>query len=108
MPKFRVTYQVVTEESAQDGNFAEHGYALPGGYKFSIKDVSARPNPISDYEMSLREAIGISVFPEDSGNWFSSVDGEMDYRTGDVTTYALHPPRNITKASYARLKRLLT
>ena len=32
------TYQIVTVESAVDGDFAEHGFTLPGGWDYPIPD----------------------------------------------------------------------
>ena len=103
---FRVTYDVVTPESAENGDYADSGFAAPGGWKFAADD----PGP---HEMTLREALdtcgmhGGGGF-EDSGRWFSTVDPDVNYSTGEDTRYSIHPPRNITPASYARLRRYLT
>jgi hypothetical protein len=100
--KFRVTYDITTEESAEQGDYAESGFAAPGGWTFPADD----PGP---HEMTLRDAISIAgTGLEDCGRWFSSSDAHTDYRTGEETRYSVHPPRNITRASYRRLARLLT
>ena len=94
--KFRVTYDIRTRESADQGDYAESGFAAPGGWTFPADD----PGP---HEMTLREAINIAgTGLEDCGRWFSSVDW------GNETLYSIHPPRTITRASYRRLARLLT
>lgn len=31
---YSITYSIVTPESAEHGDFAEHGYTLPGGYRY--------------------------------------------------------------------------
>lgn len=108
--RFRVTYDTVTEESAELGDYAESGFAAPGGWKFPVED----PGP---HEVTLKEAIGIcgmyarSRGPiggfEDSGSWFSTIDADTNYRTGEDTRYNLHPPDTITGASYRRLARVL-
>lgn len=85
--KFNVTYEVVTYESAEDGEAAESG--------FYAEDIS------------LREAIALVGYCEDCGTWFAEADGDTDYQTGAVTYRSLHPPRTITKSSYGRIKRLL-
>lgn len=99
MAKFNVTYSIVTPESAEDGDYAESGFSAEG--------------------VSLREALNAcQVWPSNPrltcsssrpsrGDWFSA-EPDLDYRTGEETTYSLHPPRNITAASFARLVRLLT
>ena len=94
---FRVTYEIVTHESAEHGDAAERGFMSPGEWR-----TDDAPGP-----MSLRDAIRMSWgASEDCGRWFSS-SPEQDFRTGAYETRALHPPANITDASYARLKRLL-
>ncbi len=95
---FHVTYDVVTEESAEQGDYAESGFYSRGGWKHD--DPS---------EWTLREVV--SEFGrnslENNGSWFSTVDSDTDYRTGEDTSYSVHPPRTITAASYQRLIRIL-
>ena len=101
MPKFFVTYDIVTHESAARGDAAEHGFIARDAR--GVHRMENRPA-----SMRLRQALYlISCAVEDSGSWFTETDGRTDYRTGDVETRSLHPPRNITPASYDRLARLL-
>lgn len=100
-PNFRVTYDIVTEESARDGDVAERGFVLPGGEHVAVDD----DGPV---EMTLRAALNLCHPQEDAGSWFCEVDGRPNYQTGDEETRSLHPPDNITAASYGRLKRLLS
>jgi hypothetical protein len=104
--RFRVTFDVATPESAEHGDVADSGFAHPGGWKYPVDD----PGP---HEMTLREAINACGFCggggfEDSGSWFTTADPDVDYRTGEDTSYSIHPPRAITPSSYARIRRLLT
>ena len=101
--QFTVTYSIVTPESAEHGDDAEHGFAAPGGWHFAIETCGS----IEDNGLTLREAVGMMGCVEDCGRWFVETDGREDYKTGAVTTYSLHPPRNITESSYRRLARLL-
>jgi hypothetical protein len=98
MTAFRVTYDIVTPESAEHGDTAEAGYYSRGGWK--------QDDPS---EWTLRQVV--SQFGrgslEDSGSWFSTVDSDTNYRTGEETSYAVHPPRTITAASYERVRRIL-
>lgn len=87
MTVFQVTYEIATEASVEHGDYEEIG--------FEARDVS------------LREAVALVGHVYDCGSWFSESDGITDFATGAVTYHSLHPPRNITKSSYARLKRLL-
>lgn len=98
--KFSVTYEVITPESAEHGDFAETGFILPGEWKVSAED----PGEVT---MSLRDAINLCYPQQDSGSWFSEVDGREDYRTGAKEFRNLHPPENITSSSYNRIKKLL-
>lgn len=100
---FQVTYDVTTPESAENGEYAESGYVVPGGWRFSA---SMAANDV--VSMSLRDAVQLAGGGfEDSGRWFTTVDTETNYRTGAETRYSIHPPRTITPASYRRLARLL-
>jgi hypothetical protein len=97
---FTVTYEIVTPESAEYGEAEESGFVLPGGWHVDATDPS-------DVTMDLRSAAALVSTLEDSGRWFTETDGHLDYRTGVLERRALHPPRNITPASYKRLSRLL-
>lgn len=104
MAKFTVTYGIVTPESSECGDYAEHGYCTAGGGRDAIE--IAMPVPIECYEMDLRAARNLAWPIEDSGNWFSGEPHTLSYRDGSDITYCLHPPENITGASYGRLRRL--
>lgn len=97
---WRVTYEIVTPESAAEGDAAERGFLLPGAWKVAAESDE-------DVNMTLREACELCKPQEDCGRWLSEVDGDMNYQTGGVETRAMHPPKNITAASYGRLCRLL-
>lgn len=103
MVKFHVTYDIVTPESAENGDTAENGFVDHNGWRYDVRDTN-QPN---QFDMRLRAAMQLCSPQEDSGRWFSEVDGRDDYRTGGNEIRALHPPRNVTPSSYARLKRLL-
>lgn len=93
---FRVTYEIVTPESAEHADADERGFVAPGEWRGD--------EPVW---MTLREAMRLARPQQDCGLWFSEVDGRVDYRTGAVETRSIHPPANITASSYARLARLL-
>lgn len=96
MSRFTVTYEIVTPESAEHGDAAERGFVAPGQW-----------HDTEPAEMSLREAIDLADCAYDCGRWFSEHEGRTDYKTGAVETRSIHPPRSITPASYARVRRLL-
>ncbi len=106
---FHVTYELVTPESAEKGDFADNGFVTVGGWKHSVAGIWGEKAGKLQAEcaLTLREALDLCSPQEDSGNWFSEVDGRIDYRTGEEERRSLHPPRHISAASYARLQRLL-
>ena len=106
MARFFVSYDVVTPESAEFGDFAERGSVDRYGYRWPVEPDPAKRNP-DDCGMTLREALNLCNPQEDAGHWFAEVDGRENYQTGASERRALHPPRNITPASYGRLARLL-
>ena len=98
MGKFRVSYEVVTPESAEHGDAESRGYVTPGEW---------RTDDAGEADMTLREAMRLAFPQEDAGRWWQEVDGRQNYTTGAVESRAINPPANITKASYARVTRLL-
>ncbi len=104
MPRFTVTYEIVTPESAENGDYAELGFVLSGGWKEPLDRTKTAPE---DCAMSLREAMQLAYPQENSGRWWQESEGREDYRTGARETRAIHPPKNITPSSYARISRIL-
>ena len=83
------TYQTVTEESAQHGDFDSHGFIIPGMWKFDADDYDKRqqwnPGDLSSF-IDFAQSLGI-IFDGDN---FYSVDPDIDYATGEHTTYGMH------------------
>ena len=94
---FAVTYEIVTPDSAENGEAEEMGYVAPGQWHDSEPTL-----------MTLREALQLCSPAYDCGDWWTEHAGDRcDYRTGAVETRSIHPPRNITEASYKRITRML-
>lgn len=104
MNGWRVTYEIVTPESAEHGDAAEHGFIDADGSR--IAPLIGRPTP--GVGMSFREALAEGAFRtlEDSGSWFTEADGRR-HSTGAEERRSLHPPETISAASYGRVARLL-
>jgi hypothetical protein len=99
-PGFFVTYEIVTEESAANGEAESMGFVSPG--EWHTED---RPEPVT-----LREALRLVYPNEDCGSWFAStspIEDRAYFELGHHETRSLHPPDGITPSSYRRLKRLL-
>jgi hypothetical protein len=100
---FRVTYEIVTPESAEHGDAAERGFVEPGEWKTTIEESLAGKD---QHTMSLREAMRLCYPVEDAGHWWTG-EAEQDHQTGAYETRSIHPPNGITASSYARVSRLL-
>lgn len=106
MNLFRVTYETVSPESAEDGECIAAGYALTGGW---LIDTYNDPDmDTAGVDMDLRSALSITGESLTwTGGWFNADQYDEDYGTGETTSYCLHPPRTITPSSLRRLRRLL-
>jgi hypothetical protein len=94
---FTVTYEIVTPDSAEHGEAEEMGFIAPGQWRDSEPQL-----------MSLRDAMRLCGAVHDCGGAWAEHGGDRcDYRTGAVETRFIHPPRNITNASYDRVTRIL-
>ena len=89
--RFSVTYEIITPESAEQGDIAEDGFIAE--------------------DIGLREAIDAvgGVCYEHNGNyeWFTNHEYDTDYSTGAHENRSLHPPDGVTNASRVRIGRLL-
>lgn len=103
MTRFRVTYDIVTPESAEHGDTAESGFVIAGGWKVAAE--IGKPTP--GVAMGLRAALDLASPDCDCGTWFSESDGRTDYKTGAQETRSIHPPANVSPSSYRRLARLM-
>lgn len=96
---FQVTYEIVTPESAEQGDCSERGFFSRGGWQHDDPSAWTLHEIISQFG---RHSL------HDCGRWFATGDGDINYRTGEETSYAVHPPATITASSYRRLIRILT
>ena len=103
---FRVTYEIVTPESAEYGEAEETGFVMPGEWRTDIE--TALNYSGESYGMTLREALTLCSPDTDCGQWFAeTTDNLCDYATGGVERRSIHPPQGITPSSYRRLKRIM-
>jgi hypothetical protein len=89
--RFSVTYDIITPESAAQGDTAEDGFIAENvGLREAIEDVGG-------------------VCYEHNGNyeWFTNHEYDTNYRTGALERRALHPPDGTSRASRVRIARLL-
>ena len=103
MAKFNVTYEIVTPESAEQGDAEERG--------FIARDISLREAIELALETRTAEVGGIesiepSEHPGDNFRWITITNG-TEYRTGAQESRSLHIPDHVTPSSRARLWALL-
>jgi hypothetical protein len=103
---YSVSYEIVTPESAEDGDSAESGWI--------VEHVGLREAFEAVHGTRTNEVDGISAIEADSCplshgavlRWVTVTNG-MEYRTGAVESRSIHFPKSITRASAIRLARLL-
>ena len=119
MSKFKAgfCYDIVTTESAEIGDTAEHGWILPGMWTFPLYDDDGHHNDVLDQAQAgdfdiddlgeairFAESLGIS---EDCGTCFSTSDSQIrDYSTDEHWSYSMHID-GVTPSTYRRIARLL-
>jgi hypothetical protein len=109
MKNFRVTYDIVTNESAEHGDAAEGGFlGRDYGLHWQVwPNDETKEQDKAQFQMTLREAMDCVGCVEGSDGSYYETDGRQDYRTGDYEQRALHAPDNITASSLARVERVL-
>jgi hypothetical protein len=123
MITFAFTYETVTPESAENGDYDDHGFFVDG-CKYSLCDDEIAHDILHVDPDSYRSKWQLGVLEEvitqarlygiceasDSyigiGTWFSSIDPDCNYVTGEDTTYALHV-EGATRATMKRIHALL-
>lgn len=97
MKLFSVTFEIVTHESAENGETEEHG--------FVVQDVSLR-EALRDFGNHAQAANSWPVSRSYPPRWLIA-PSDKDYATGAEETRSLHFPRDITPSSAIRIARML-
>jgi hypothetical protein len=100
------TYQTVTPESAEHGDFDSHGFIEPGMWKYDVDNYDRNIWKQGDLAglIDFAQSLGIAKHPD--ADWAYSIDGYTDYETGENTIYAMHID-GCTEASKQRIFALL-
>lgn len=80
------TYQTITPESAEDGDFADSGFEFEN-VEYTFRELVGE----------MREYLETSSYPLSNGEndfWVSSGFETTDYATGEETSYSLHFDRS--------------
>lgn len=103
-----ITFEVVTPESAEEGDVEERGWLSP--ILITTEDLDEdEPSWIDATVRALRDE-GIGSVEADSSHgtprWFSEIDASVDYSTGAETRRSIHP-EGFTKAEMDELGKAL-
>lgn len=103
MNQFSVTYEIVTQESAEDNAAEKRGFICEcSNLRDAIADLCAtRTNEVDGIV-----AIESDEYPVRSPRSITVTNG-MEYRTGAQESRSLHLPDGLTAASRVRIARLL-
>lgn len=78
----RITYEVITPESAEDGDAAERGWTDEDGEKHSVQ---------SAIELLTRShCVHASSSSFHAGIWYTDADPDADFETGAETSQSYH------------------
>lgn len=99
MAKYIMTYDIITQESAEDGDTAEHGWIDSAGTQWPLCDLDGyHPDMLAragagEFDQKNTVAFIVQKIKDDgmrwTGGWFSS-GPERNIYSGDETTYHLH------------------
>ena len=103
MLRFNVTYDIVTEESATRGDYAEAGFICQG---VSFRDAIKAVGETRTIRVSGVESIDPSDSDVESAGWITITNG-MEYETGACESRSIHIPDSVSGASRIRIARLL-
>ena len=103
MSKFSVTYEIVTQESAEHGDADERGFI---GKDLSLRDAIDEVNSTRTNMVDGVTCIEPSDSRIEHARWFTVFNG-MEFETGAQENRSIHIPDNVTGASRRRIARLM-
>jgi hypothetical protein len=103
MTRFNVTFEIVTPESAENGDFEELGFAGEG---LALRDAIEEVRGTRTSMVGGVECIECDSSPCDRPRWVTVYNG-MEYETGARESRSLHIPSSVSDASARRIARYL-
>jgi hypothetical protein len=74
-----VTYEIVTPESAEEGDAAERGWEDEQGAEYTLSEAIEKLRGLEPSSTAFHPGV-----------WYSDCDGDTDYRTGEVKYLSYH------------------
>jgi len=103
MPRFSVTYDIVTPESAEHGDVAEAGFI---GEDLGLREAIDAVRSTRTSRVGGVECVEPSCSTIEDSAWITITNG-MEYETGAVESRSLHLRSSVTDASRRRIARLM-
>lgn len=104
MFKFNVTYELVTPESAEQGDVAERGFISQGvSLRDAVNDLTSTRTTRVDYF----DSVECDEKPIANPRWIT-VNNGIEHDTGAYESRSLHLPDDITPSSKLRIYALVT
>ena len=100
---FNVTYDIVTPESAENGDTDESGFIGKG---MTLRDAIKAVHATRTSAVDGVESIECDSWPATSPRWVTVTNG-TEYETGACESHSLHMPRTLTDATRQRIARLV-
>ncbi len=92
-PRITCTYEIVTPESAADGDVAERGFEDEDGQSMLPEDDDDEDVTVASNAVKFLKDNGATE-PSSSqwhaGLWYSTPDADIDHRTGEATYHSYH------------------
>lgn len=98
MNAFSITYEIITNESAEYGDAEERGFIDEG---LTLREAM---DALHWYRGSHVEA---DSYPLARPRWFTFHDVETNWTTGDTKNVSLHLPETLTDSTRRRIARLV-
>lgn len=86
MPKYSITFQTITEESAAEGDYAETGFVSENVELDEDEDPVEQIVNLMKYDGYTEPSS--SFFHTEL--WYTWPDGQQDYKTGEVRYQSIH------------------
>lgn len=100
---FTVTYDIVTPESAENGDTEESGFIAK---HVPLREAMDLVTGTRTQYVDGVECMECDEYPVREPRWITVINGR-EYTTGAQESRSLHMPENITPASRLRIARLL-